>query len=58
MTDTVTVATDARGVATLTLDRSAKHNALDAATMTDLIHAVQALGQDTAVRVVVLRGAG
>ncbi|MEL6888365.1 MAG: crotonase/enoyl-CoA hydratase family protein [Pseudomonadota bacterium] len=58
MANTVTVETDARGVATLTLDRAAKHNALDAATMTDLTHAAQALGQDTAVRVVVLRGAG
>ncbi|WP_299687231.1 crotonase/enoyl-CoA hydratase family protein [uncultured Tateyamaria sp.] len=58
MADTVTVETDARGVATLTLDRADKHNALDAATMTALTDAAQALGQDDAVRVVVLRGAG
>ncbi|MEO0502681.1 MAG: enoyl-CoA hydratase-related protein, partial [Pseudomonadota bacterium] len=58
MTDTVKVDTDARGVATLTLDRAAKHNALDAAMMSDLTQAAQALAQDDTVRVVVLRGAG
>ena len=58
MTDTVKVDTDARGVATLTLDRAAKHNALDAAMMTDLTQAAQALAKDDTVRVVVLRGAG
>ena len=32
----VTTTTDARGVATLTLNRPEKHNALDGATMRDL----------------------
>ncbi|MEL6563937.1 MAG: crotonase/enoyl-CoA hydratase family protein [Pseudomonadota bacterium] len=54
----VNVETDARGVATVTLNRPDKHNALDAATMTAVTEAAQTLGQDEAVRVVVLRGAG
>ena len=58
MAQGVTVETDARGVATLTIARADKHNALDAATMDALTQAAQRLGADDAVRVVVLRGAG
>jgi methylglutaconyl-CoA hydratase len=54
----VTTALDARGVATLTLSRPEKHNALDGATTRELHAALLALGGDPAVRVVVLTGAG
>ena len=56
--DTLTVTTDARGVARLALNRPGKHNALDAAMIDELTHAAQALGADPSVRVVVLAGEG
>ncbi|MEL7092223.1 MAG: crotonase/enoyl-CoA hydratase family protein [Pseudomonadota bacterium] len=49
---------DDRGIATLTLARPEKHNALDAATMDALTTAAHTLGADDTVRAVVLRGAG
>lgn len=55
---TITIETDRRGVARLTLDRPAKHNALDAAMIGELTEAAEALGRDPAVRVVVLAAAG
>lgn len=55
---TITIETDRRGVARLTLDRPAKHNALDAAMIGELTEAAGALGRDPAVRVVVLAAAG
>ncbi|AMY69573.1 crotonase/enoyl-CoA hydratase family protein [Frigidibacter mobilis] len=58
MYDTLTITTDARGVARLTLNRPGKHNALDAAMIDELTQAAHALGADPAVRVVVLAGAG
>ena len=54
----VTTTTDARGVATLTLNRPEKHNALDGATMRDLDAALGAVNGDARIRVVVLTGAG
>ncbi len=54
----VTTTTDARGVATLTLNRPEKHNALDGATMRDLDAALAAVDGDASIRVVVLTGAG
>lgn len=51
---TVAIERDARGVATLTLDRPEAHNALDAATM-DALHA---FAKDPQARVVVLTGRG
>lgn len=50
--------TDARGVATVTLDRPAKHNALNSDLIEALTAAAARLGADPAVRVVVLTGAG
>lgn len=50
--------TDARGVATLTLDRPEKHNALSSDLIGALAGAAERLGRDPAVRVVVLTGAG
>jgi len=58
MYDTITVETDARGVATLTLNRPDKRNALSAGMMDELASAAADLGRDPAVRVVVVTGAG
>lgn len=52
------VATDARGVATVTLDRAARHNAFDDALVAALRGAFEALGADPAVRAVVLESTG
>lgn len=54
----IRVETDARGVATLTLARSEKHNALSAQMMTELEEAARRLASDPAVRVVVLAADG
>ncbi|MDF1728109.1 MAG: crotonase/enoyl-CoA hydratase family protein [Sulfitobacter sp.] len=58
MFETISIETDARGVATLTLDRADKHNAMSAQMIAELTEAAGQLGQDDAVRVVVLTGAG
>ncbi len=55
---TIEVTTDARGVAQVTLNRPDKHNAMDARMIAELTQAAQDLSADSAVRVVVLRGAG
>ncbi|MDH3264124.1 MAG: crotonase/enoyl-CoA hydratase family protein [Paracoccaceae bacterium] len=52
------IGTDARGVATLTLNRPEKHNALDAELIAALTEAAGHLGRDPGVRAVVLTGAG
>lgn len=54
----ITANIDARGVATLTLNRPDKHNALDGATMRALHAALIAVESNAQVRVVVLTGAG
>lgn len=56
--ETISVSTDARGVATLTLNRADKHNSLSARMIDELTRAAATLGSDDAVRVVVLTGAG
>ena len=56
--ETLRIETDDRGVATLTLDRAAKRNAMSAQMIDELAQAADQLGQDPAVRVVVLTGAG
>jgi len=58
MFETLTLATDARGVATLTLNRPEKHNAMSALMLAELTRAAATLGADDGVRVVVLTGAG
>lgn len=58
MFETISLAVDARGVATLTLDRAEKHNAMSAQMLAELTQATAALAADDAVRVVVLTGAG
>lgn len=56
--DTLRIDCDARGVASLTLDRADKHNAMSAQMIDDLKAAADRLGHDDAVRVVVLGGNG
>lgn len=46
------------GVTTITIDREDKRNALDRATLHALVSALTIAGQDDAVRVILLRGAG
>ena len=58
MFETISLVTDARGVATLTLDRAEKHNAMSAQMIAELTQAAAQLGADDAARVVVLTGAG
>ena len=56
--DTLTLERDARGVATLTLARAEKHNAMNARMIADLTDAAGRLAADETVRVVVLASAG
>ncbi|HZF26575.1 MAG TPA: enoyl-CoA hydratase-related protein [Steroidobacteraceae bacterium] len=49
---------DARGIATVTLNRPEKHNALDATLIADLGATLGALEREHSVRVLVLTGAG
>lgn len=49
---------DARGIATVVLDRPERRNALNAALVAELQAALDALAADGGVRVVALRGAG
>ena len=58
MYETLKLENDARGVATLTLAREEKHNAMSAQMIAELTGAAAALAADDAVRVVVLTGAG
>jgi methylglutaconyl-CoA hydratase len=56
--ETISIETDDRGVATLTLNRPEKHNSLSAKMIDELTEAADQLGSDDSVRVVVLTGAG
>ncbi|MBV9784537.1 MAG: enoyl-CoA hydratase/isomerase family protein [Acidisphaera sp.] len=58
MTDPVLLATDARGVATVTLNRPERGNAYDETLLAGLIDGLAHLERDHAVRAVVIRGAG
>ena len=58
MADTIRIDTDPRGVATLTLNRPEKHNAMSAQMLNELTEAAATLGADPQVRIVVLTGAG
>ncbi len=56
--DMVSVETDARGVATVTVRRAAKLNTLDPPTMAALIGAMARVGENDALRAVILTGEG
>ncbi|WP_372885985.1 crotonase/enoyl-CoA hydratase family protein [Shimia sp.] len=58
MFETIKVDIDARGVATLALNRPEKHNAMSGEMLRELKQAAADLGADDAVRVVVLTGEG
>lgn len=58
MYQTISVETDPRGVARLTLIRVGKHNAMSAEMIAELTDAAAQLGADDAVRVVVLAAEG
>lgn len=58
MFETISIAEDPRGVATLTLDRPEKHNALSAAMIAELTEAAARLAVSATVRVVVLAATG
>ncbi|WP_424833134.1 crotonase/enoyl-CoA hydratase family protein [Ruegeria sp.] len=58
MFDTILLNIDARGVATLTLNRPEKHNAMSAQMIAELTQAAEMLASNDAVRVVILTGAG
>ena len=58
MPNTIQIKIDARGVATLSLMRAHKHNALSAQMIAELHAAATDLGNDAAVRVVVLAAEG
>jgi methylglutaconyl-CoA hydratase len=55
---TVSISRDPRGVATLTLNRPDKHNALNAEMIAEVTEAAAGLATDTAIRAVILTGAG
>ena len=56
--ETLLIETDTRGVATVTLNRPDKHNAMSARMIAELHSTAQALGADDSVRAVILTGAG
>jgi methylglutaconyl-CoA hydratase len=58
MSETLRIETDARGVATLTLTRGEKHNAMSAQMMAELTEAAATLGADRSIRVVVFASEG
>lgn len=58
MMETIRLETDARGVATLTLARAEKHNALSARMIAELTQAAADIAADAAIRVVVLAAEG
>ena len=58
MPETIQIQTDPRGVATLTLQRAQKHNAMSGQMIAELSAAARQLRNDAEVRVVVLAAAG
>lgn len=58
MTETVLLKIDARGAATLTLNRPEKHNAFDDALVAELTAKLLQLNNERNVRIVILTGAG
>ncbi|MGI9367505.1 MAG: crotonase/enoyl-CoA hydratase family protein [Ruegeria sp.] len=58
MFETIKLEIDPRGVATLTLDRPEKHNAMSATMLTELTAIADQIAKEDTIRVVVLRAAG
>lgn len=55
---TISLQTDPRGIATLTLNRPEKHNALNAEMIAELTNAADHITRDETIRAVILRAAG
>ncbi|MEM0954456.1 MAG: enoyl-CoA hydratase/isomerase family protein [Pseudomonadota bacterium] len=58
MSDSVLLEQDKRGVATLTLNRPAKHNAFDDCMITSITAQLETVAQDASVRVLILSANG
>lgn len=58
MTETILIATDGEGIATVTLNRPNKHHAMNARMIAELTEAAAELGGDPGVRAVVLASTG
>ena len=56
--ETISLSQDARGVASLTLNRPDKHNAMSALMISELTQAAQTLDQEKSIRAVVLQAEG
>lgn len=56
--ETITLQSDARGVATLTLARAEKHNAMSEQMLDELTSAARQIAQSTEIRVVILAAQG
>lgn len=56
--ETIRVETNARGIATVTLARPDKHNAMNARMIAELTKAAVELGDNVAVRAIILAGEG
>jgi methylglutaconyl-CoA hydratase len=56
--ETITVSTDGRGIAVVTLNRPEVRNAMNARVIAEVGQAFTALGADPGVRAIVVRGAG
>ena len=57
-TSSLTIATDERGVATITLNRAVMHNAFDDLMIAELLQALETVENDQQIRVLVLRAKG
>ena len=56
--ETIQIETDARGIATLTLSRPEKHNAISAQMMTEITDTCATINADDTIRAVILRAQG
>ena len=56
--DTILLNLDERGVMTMTLNRPEKHNALSAKMIAEITDAMNSIGRDPGIRVVILDGSG
>ena len=56
MFDTITIDTDARGVATLTLNRPDKRNALSLELLQELSALLTTISQNNDIRVLIIKG--
>jgi methylglutaconyl-CoA hydratase len=58
MSTTISLQTDSRGIATLSLERAEKHNAFDDTMIAELLRAFEQVENDKNIRLMILRAAG